>query len=316
MVNNIREKFRLFKNQIAIWFRSYIFWIVIALIIGGLVSVFGFRTFIAKPEIGIIRISGSILWQEQVDEIIEQLRYTKEKKEIKAVVLEIDSPGGEASAIEGLYLAILRLREEKPVVASINQKGASGGYYIAIVSNFIYAKPDSEIGSIGAWTGLPWPEVPSEDILPTGPFKDTGMTRRKAVSQLEMLRQSFLGAVLFHRGEKLKISPEELTKAEVYVGLEGLRAGLIDEIGSNFDAIEKAAKYAGISHYQVIDIQREIAKEKAAAEGGVSQPVSESPLDYYPPTTLQSQSTYPKEKRATESKKNLLPTFYYLIESR
>jgi len=296
MPYNLREKLNLVKNKMEVWFTpTPIFlvwgWIILALIIGGLISVFSFREFIAKPEVGVIRISGPILFQEQTDEILEQLRYAKEKKTIKAVVLEIDSPGGEASVVEGIYLALLRLREEKPIVASINQRGASGGYYIALASNFIYAKPDSEIGSIGAWTSLPYPEMPSEDILPTGPFKDTGMTRQKAVGQLEMLRQSFLGVVLFHRGEKLKISADELTKAEVYTGIEGLGAGLIDEIGSNFDAIEKAADYAGIAHYQVVDIAEKMAEKVQTEKRGVTQPT-------------------------TESKKELLPTYYYLIESR
>ena len=296
MPYNLREKLNLVKNKMEVWFTpTPIFlvwgWIILALIIGGLISVFSFREFIAKPEVGVIRISGPILFQEQTDEILEQLRYAKEKKTIKAVVLEIDSPGGEASVVEGIYLALLRLREEKPIVASINQRGASGGYYIALASNFIYAKPDSEIGSIGAWTSLPYPEMPSEDILPTGPFKDTGMTRQKAVGQLEMLRQSFLGVVLFHRGEKLKISADELTKAEVYTGIEGLGAGLIDEIGSNFDAIEKAADYAGIAHYQVVDIAGKMAEKVQTEKRGVTQPT-------------------------TESKKELLPTYYYLIESR
>ncbi|PJA83362.1 MAG: S49 family peptidase [Candidatus Nealsonbacteria bacterium CG_4_9_14_3_um_filter_37_29] len=296
MPYNLREKLNLVKNKMEVWFTpTPIFlvwgWIILALIIGGLISVFSFREFIAKPEVGVIRISGPILFQEQTDEILEQLRYAKEKKTIKAVVLEIDSPGGEASVVEGIYLALLRLREEKPIVASINQRGASGGYYIALASNFIYAKPDSEIGSIGAWTSLPYPEMPSEDILPTGPFKDTGMTRQKAVGQLEMLRQSFLGVVLFHRGEKLKISADELTKAEVYTGIEGLGAGLIDEIGSNFDAIEKAADYAGIAHYQVVDIAGKMAEKVQTEKWGVTQPT-------------------------TESKKELLPTYYYLIESR
>lgn len=296
MPYNLREKLNLVKNKMEVWFTpTPIFlvwgWIILALIIGGLISVFSFREFIAKPEVGVIRISGPILFQEQTDEILEQLRYAKEKKTIKAVVLEIDSTGGEASVVEGIYLALLRLREEKPIVASINQRGASGGYYIALASNFIYAKPDSEIGSIGAWTSLPYPEMPSEDILPTGPFKDTGMTRQKAVGQLEMLRQSFLGVVLFHRGEKLKISADELTKAEVYTGIEGLGAGLIDEIGSNFDAIEKAADYAGIAHYQVVDIAGKMAEKVQTEKWGVTQPT-------------------------TESKKELLPTYYYLIESR
>jgi len=296
MPYNLREKLNLVKNKMEVWFTpTPIFlvwgWIILALIIGGLISVFSFREFIAKPEVGVIRISGPIFGQCQADEILEQIRYAKEKKEIKGVVLEIDSPGGEASVVEGIYLALLRLREEKPIVASINQRGASGGYYIALASNFIYAKPDSEIGSIGAWTSLPYPEMPSEDILPTGPFKDTGMTRQKAVGQLEMLRQSFLGVVLFHRGEKLKISADELTKAEVYTGIEGLGAGLIDEIGSNFDAIEKAADYAGIAHYQVVDIAGKMAEKVQTEKWGVTQPT-------------------------TESKKELLPTYYYLIESR
>ena len=131
--------------------------------------------------------------------------------------------------------------------------------------------------------------MPSEEILPTGPFKDTGLTRQKAVGQLEMLRQSFLGVVLFHRGEKLKIGPEELTKAEVYTGLEGLRYGLIDAIGSHFEAVEKVAELAGVSHYQVVDIAEKLAEKVPTQEWGVSQPTTET--------------------------KKLLPTFYYLIES-
>lgn len=262
--------------------------VFLTLILGVFFSVLVFQTFIKKPEVGIIRISGPIFFPEQTREIVEMLRYARDKKEIKALVLDIDSPGGAASPIEEIYLTLLKLRTKKPIVASINQEGASGGYYIAIASNFIYAKPNSQVGSIGAWTILPWPETISEEILPTGPFKDTGMTRQKAVGQLEMLRQSFLAAVLFQRGEKLKISAEELTRAEVYVGLEALRYGLVDELGSTLEAIEKSAKLAGLRKYKAIDINEEILKEKMrTTQEGLSQPSAE---------------------------KALLPTFYYLIE--
>lgn len=288
MFNKIREKLILIKNLTANFFPPYNFWIFLVLVLGVFFSVLVFQTFIKKPEVGIIRISGPIFFQEQAREIVEMIRYAREKKEIKAIVLDIDSPGGAASPIEEIYLTLLKLRTKKPIVASINQQGASGGYYLAIASNFIYAKPDSQIGSIGAWTTLPWPETISEEVLPTGPFKDTGMTRQKAVGQLEMLRQSFLEAVLFQRGKKLKISPEELAKAEVYLGLEGLRYGLIDGLGSGLEAIEKSAKLAGIRKYKVIDINEEISKEKVGATvEGPSQPATE---------------------------KALLPTFYYLIE--
>lgn len=278
MINNIKRTFQ-----------SSIFWIIMALVVGGVIA--GFFVFIARPQVGIIRISGSILFPWEGQDIVEMIRYAKEKKRIKAVVLEIDSPGGEASLIEEIYLNLLQLKKEKPIVASINQQGASGGYYIALPTNYIFAKPDSELGSIGAWASLPWKEEPSEDILPTGPFKDTGMTQRKAVGQLEMLKQSFLQVVSFHRGDKLKLSQEQLSKAEVYTGLEGWRLGLIDEIGSGFEAIEKAAKIGGIAHYKVVDVERKMAEEEASSGKGLMT------------------ATSTKEKI-----KKLLPSYYYLIE--
>ena len=88
MPYNLREKLNLVKNKMKDWFTpTPIFlvwgWIILVLIIGGLISVFSFQEFIAKPEVGVIRISGSILGQWQADEILEQIRYAKEKKEIK-----------------------------------------------------------------------------------------------------------------------------------------------------------------------------------------------------------------------------------------
>ena len=106
------------------------------------------------------------------------LRYARDDGNIKAVVLLIDSPGGEVSVIEQIYLDMLRLRQQKPIVASIGAIGASGGYYIAVASNFIYAQPTSQLGNVGAWTSLPSPERLDEDTLATGLFKATGSSRR------------------------------------------------------------------------------------------------------------------------------------------
>jgi ClpP class serine protease len=82
----------------------------------------------------------------------------------------------------------------------------------------------------------------------------TGGSAGEVVSQLEMLKQSFLQAVMFQRGEWLKISKEELSKAGVYNGIEAVKYGLIDEIGSSEDAIQKTAELAGLRNYGVIDI--------------------------------------------------------------
>lgn len=235
------------KRSVYRWFSSIPFFILLGLILGGLISI----TLIHKPGIATITISGPIFEQAYTDDILDMLRYARDDSNIKAVVLQIDSPGGEASVIEQIYLDVLRLRQHKPVVASIGARGASGGYYIAVSSNFIYAQPTSQLGSIGAWSSLPTPEELDENIATTGPFKATGGSRRKATGELETLRQEFISAVITQRGDRLKISEEKLSRAEVYTGVESLKYGLIDDIGTSTAAIEKAASLAHIRNYEV-----------------------------------------------------------------
>ena len=169
---------------------------LLGLILGALISI----PVIPRPSIGTITISGSIVNQSYTDDILHMLNYARDESSIKAVVLKIDSPGGGASVTEQIYLDILRLRQQKPVVASIGSSGASGGYYIAVPANFIYAEPTSVLGSVGAWMSLPSPEELDEDILTSGPFKATGGSRRKAFGTLETFRQQFVTAVISHRG--------------------------------------------------------------------------------------------------------------------
>jgi protease-4 len=227
---------------------------VLGLILGN----FAFNTFIGKPDIGVVKID-TTLYPWTTPDIVKMLNYATGNNTIKAVVLEIDCPGGDAVSAEELYLDIVHLRDIKPVVAYINIVGASGGYYISSAANFIYAKSSSTVGSVGAYVSLPERETLFENIIPTGPNKLTGSSTEEAVNQLEMLKQSFLQAVMFQRGNRLKISKEELSKAGVYNGLEGVRYGLIDNIGSSFDAVQKAAELAGLRNYEVIDINDKLS---------------------------------------------------------
>ena len=238
------------KRLMRHWFTSIPFFIVLALILGGLIAI----PLTPKPNIAIIEVSGLILDQAYVDDILDMLRYARDKDSIKGVVLRIDSPGGYVNAIEQIYLDLLRLRQQKPVVASIGMVGASGGYYIAVASNFIYAQPTSQLGSIGVWSSLPRPEELEEDIITSGPLKATGGSRRKYTGVLEMIRQEFVEAVVSQRGDRIKLSEEELSRAEIYVGVESIRHGLIDEIGTSTAAIEKAAELAGIRNYGVVEL--------------------------------------------------------------
>jgi len=238
------------KRLMRRWLTSIPFFVLLGLGLGVLISI----PVIPKPNVATISISGEIYDQAYANDILDMLAYTRDDRSIKAVVLQIDSPGGYASTIEPIYLDVLRLRQQKPVVASIGTMGASGGYYIAVASNFIYAQPSSLVGSVGARGILPTPEELDEDIIRTGPFKATGGSRRKAISMLATLKQQFVEAVMSQRGDRLNISEEELSWAEVYMGTEGLRYGLIDEIGTRTAAIQKAASLAGIRNYEVVEL--------------------------------------------------------------
>ena len=239
------------KRLLRRWFSSIPFFVVLGLILGGLISIVA----IPGPNIATINISGLILNQAHVDDILDMLKYARDNNSVKAVVLRIDSPGGGASATEQIYLDVLRLRQQKPVVVSIGPIAASGGYYVAVASNFIYAEPSSQIGSIGAWVSLPQPEELDEDIGTSGPFKATGGSRRKITGHLEMVRQEFVEAVVSQRGDRLRLSEEELSRGEIHLGVESLRYGLIDEIGTRTAAIEKAASLAGLRNYGVVEFQ-------------------------------------------------------------
>ena len=238
------------KRLMRRWFTSIPFFVLLGLILGGLISI----PVIQKPNIAIITISGAIYDETYTNDILDMLRYARDDDSIKAVVLQIDSPGGYASLVESIYLDVLRLRQQKPVVTSIGTVGASGGYYIAVASNFIYAEPSSLVGSIGARCILPIPEKLDEDIITTGPFKATGGSRRKAIGGLETLKQEFVTAVTSQRGDRLNISEEEISRADVYSGSQCLRYGLVDDIGTRTAAIEKAASLAGIRNYDVVEL--------------------------------------------------------------
>ena len=251
------ENIRRLKNIMAQLARHWGFWVSISVVLGLILGNFVFNEFIGKPNVGVVRIT-TTLYPWTTPDIVKMLKYVEENNAIKAAVLEIDCPGGDAVSTEELYLDITRLRDKKPVVVYVNTVCASGGYYISAPANFIFAKASSTLGSVGAYARLPERETMSEDIIPTGPNKLTGSSTQEVMSRLEMLKQSFLQAVMFQRGDRLKISKEELSKAGVYNGIEGIRYGLIDGIGSGLDGIQKAAELAGLRNYGVIDINEKL----------------------------------------------------------
>jgi|Deesub1362A_J573_1020465.scaffolds.fasta_scaffold00549_2 protease-4 len=215
-----------------------------------------------KDKIAIIEIHGEIVSATARDEIVKLLDEAKRNESIKAVVLEIDCPGGEVSAIEDIYLSVLNLKKSKPIVAVILGMGASGGYFIATSADYIFALPTSNVGSTGVIAFVPRGEKIEENVIDTGRYKRTGYSEKDFPFKVQIVLNSFLDIVEKERGERLKLNRSELSKAMIYFGSEAVVYGLVDEIGSTFDAVEKAAQYSDIEDYDVIRLSSPILKRK------------------------------------------------------
>lgn len=205
-----------------------------------------------KPKIAVIEMHGVIMKSETRDGFIKIIEEVKKKDSVKAVVLEIDCPGGGLTATEDIYLSALSLKEEKPVVTSILRFGASGGYYIGVAGEHIYSLPSSKVGSIGMIANMPERE-PQEDTLDTGRYKQAGgWGEEEYPFKVKLALDGFLSAVEEQRGDSLKLNRSELSQARVYFGREAENNGLVDEVGTTFDAVEKAAELAGVEDYKVV----------------------------------------------------------------
>ena len=181
----------------------------------------------------------------------------RQDKDIKAVVLRINSPGGSATASEIIQREIKLTREVKPVVVSMGDIAASGGYWIAVDSNRIFAEPNTITGSIGVFGSIPnFQKLANDngitwDSVKTGRYADIGTTTRpQSPEELAIFQRSvnrtynkFLDKVA--KGRKLPQSKvAEIAQGRVWSGKAAKDIGLVDEIGGLDAAIEYAAREA------------------------------------------------------------------------
>jgi protease-4 len=244
-------------------------WIVLPLALGTILAL----VWIRPPQVGVIRFQG-VIWSESADAVGALLDYVQEEKRIRAVVLEIDSPGGEVTPTEEIYYRLLELREHKPVVVSIGNVAASGGYYMAAAGDLIYAKPASLVGNVGVISFLPSADdqrFTDEDFVSTGPFKFSGGSRGDSMRQIELTKLTFLESVYSQRGDRLLVEREVLAGGEIYMGMQAVRMGLIDALGAGSEAIDRAAEMAGLARYEVLDVNRQVYGEASP----------EAPLAYH-----------------------------------
>jgi protease IV len=217
---------------------------------GGGGSLFGAR-------VALVELDGPII---DVDDLLRELKGHRDNPMIKAVVIRINSPGGVVAPTQELHAALARLREAgKPVVASLGSVAASGGYYVAVAADKIYANPGTLTGSIGVIMRLPNVEGLLKKVgvdfvvVKAGQLKDIGnfaraMTpeeRRVLQVMLEDVHAQFIDAVA--SGRKLdRARVLAFADGRIVSGNQAKALNMIDQLGGLEEALDGAAVLAGI----------------------------------------------------------------------
>lgn len=201
----------------------------------------------------------------------EKLDRAASDQRVKAVVLRINSPGGGVTATDLMYTELRRFKEKtgSPVVATLLDVGASGGYYLACAADRIYAQPTTVTGSIGVlmvapeFSGTMRKLGIQANVIKSGELKDAGSLFRemnekdRAVFQqmIDAMHARFVKVVSEGRPAIEEARLKELADGRVFLAAEARECGLIDEIGTLHDAIAAAKKASGLAETPVIVVE-------------------------------------------------------------
>ena len=204
------------------------------------------------------------------EKITKDLRKLKEDRHVKAVVLRVNSPGGSAYASEQIWHAVKQLKAEKPVVVSMGDYAASGGYYISCIADSIVAEPLTLTGSIGIFgmmpniKGLANKLGVNVDVVKTNTYADFGLLSRPMNDGEKNLMQHYIecgyDTFLSRCSEGRHLSKEAIDKiaqGRIWDGHTAVQIGLADEVGGVDRAIEMAVAKAGIENYTLISYPEE-----------------------------------------------------------
>ncbi len=200
----------------------------------------------SKNSVAVIELNGSI---ESSKEIVSELYKQANNKKIKGIVLRINSPGGSVAPSQDIYTAVKKIKEKKPVVASMESVAASGGLYAALSASKIFCQPGTLTGSIGVIMQLPNIRKITELIgfemitIKSGELKDVGNLFRDMTAQekeflqqkISHVYQDFVQAVVDGRGIA-RADVEKFADGRVILGSEAKELKLIDEYGDLDDA--------------------------------------------------------------------------------
>lgn len=220
-------------------------------------------------KIALIYASGDIVDGKSQDETItseeftEMIRKARLDDNVKAIVFRVNSPGGSSLASDAIWREITLAKETKPVVVSMGNYAASGGYYIACNADSIFADRGTVTGSIGVFSVIPnlQPFFNNKlgitfDGVKTAPYADMGSVSRPLSetekkffqSSVDSIYSTFKQRVADGR-EKDIVYIDSIAQGHVYTGTRGLQLGLTDKIGGLQQAVECAARMAGVKNF-------------------------------------------------------------------
>lgn len=230
-----------------------------------------------KDKIAVIYAVGEIVSGEGTednigsDRIAKTIREARTDESIKAIVLRVNSPGGSALASDVIWREVTLAKKAKPVIVSMGDVAASGGYYISCAADKIYAQPNTITGSIGVFGLIPNAQKAlSEklgitiDTANTNKHSDMGSILRKATPEeydyiqksVEHVYDVFTARVAEGRGMP-QAEVDSIGQGRVWAGTDALKIKLVDELGGLQDAIAFAAKKAKLSSYRLIDLPKQ-----------------------------------------------------------
>ncbi|MEM4134028.1 MAG: signal peptide peptidase SppA [Candidatus Micrarchaeia archaeon] len=217
--------------------------------------------------VGVIEVNGEISTYKgyglvSSSEIISLLKEVESRPDIRSVVLVMNTPGGSAVASDEIYSYLKSMK--KPTVTYISEMAASGGYFISLGTDYIYSNPYAVTGSIGARTG--WIIDMSRwlnntginmSVIKSGEMKDSGDIYRPMTEEEKKVFQeiideiggSFLNLTISERSKNARFSQNSISlisDARIFTGKQAFEIGLVDELGTRQDAINKAAAMAGL----------------------------------------------------------------------
>ena len=229
-----------------------------------------------------VRFRGSIS-ERTAEPYVRLLRALRERSRFKGVLFDISSGGGGSTASTDLFLAVKRLDQVKPVVASIGAIGASGGYMAALGARRVFAYPDSAVGSIGvvlphlAVKGLLGKIGIDVELLHHGRHKDafqgvrplTDEERTKLLSVTQDSYDAFVGLVARERKRPLA-EIQALATGEYWSGSRALSLGLVDAIGDREEALAELGRTVGVRVEKTVLVQPPRSFLERAFGGGMT----------------------------------------------